>query len=75
MTTYNHVWRNYHSSNPNKGTDEEILSMYFDICTAIDWVKIIYGPDNLLLRVFYSDYNTLRSAVWARKLENKVTWE
>ena len=75
MNAKNPLWKNYHSSNPNKGTDEEVLSMYYDICTLIDLVKQIYGPDNLVLRSFYPEYNELRSTIWARGIQKQVNWE
>lgn len=77
METKNAIWENYHSSNPNKGTDEEVLAMYYDICTLIDLVKQIYGSvaRSLVLRSFYPEYHELRSIIWARGIEKKVTWE
>ncbi len=37
------TWDNYHSSNTNKGTDEEIQSMIRDVVETIHTMERMYG--------------------------------
>lgn len=64
----NMVWENYRSSNPNKGTDEEVQSMIRDVVETIHKLERIYGSAaaSIVVRSLLQDWHSLAAMAKAR---------
>lgn len=62
------VWENFRSNNPNKGENEDILSMIRDAVEAIHSLERIYGQvgSKLAITALLDDWHSLRSIAEAR---------
>ena len=63
-------WKNYHSPNMNKGTDEDIIFMMHDLVHTIYMLEKIYTPDGarLVTVALIMEYQGLKSIANARGL-------
>ena len=64
------TWENYRSTNPDKGTDEDIQSMIKDVVETIHTLERMYGTANaqLVVRALLVDWHTLAQIAGARGL-------
>lgn len=64
----NMVWENYRSSNPDKGTDEEIQSMIRDVVETIHKLERIYGAaqSRIVVCALLQDWHALSHMAKAR---------
>ena len=65
------TWANYHSSNTNKGTDEEVQSMIRDVVETIHALERMYGHPRaqLLVTALLQDWHALSSMAKARDIK------
>lgn len=71
MTMANDItWTNYHSPNPNKGTNEEVQSMIRDVVETIHKLEKIYGVagSRLVVRALLQDWLSLSDIAKARNI-------
>lgn len=64
------TWDNYHSSNPNKGTDEEIQSMIRDVVETIHSLERMYGGAGarVVVVALLQDWHNLSGIAKARNI-------
>jgi hypothetical protein len=63
------TWANYHSSNTNKGSDEEVQSMIRDVVETIHTLERMYDARaQLLVRALLQDWHALSGMAKARNI-------
>jgi hypothetical protein len=64
------TWENWHSQNPNKGSDEELQSMIKDVVEAIHTLERMYGSvaSKFVVRSLLQDWHSLSETAKARGL-------
>lgn len=66
------TWQNYRSPNPNKGDNDELLSMISDVVETIHNLERMYGhaEARIIVRSLLQDWHTLSGMAEARGLTN-----
>lgn len=62
------TWANYHSSNPSKGSNEDVQSMIRDVVETIHTLERMYGGhgSKLIVTALLQEWHSLRSIADAR---------